>query len=124
MTLGEVERPVLLALLEAADLFIQPGRAGPFNDYRLPSKLPEFLATGRPVILPATNVGRRLRHGIDAMLLRDGTAEEIAGHAEAVLDNPELAQRLSANARRFAAATYDRDRQVEKLERFIRSVAE
>ena len=44
-----------------ADVLVQPGRAGPFNDYRLPSKLPEFLSAGRPVVLPATNLARQLR---------------------------------------------------------------
>src|SRR5208282_4072960 len=41
------EIPRYLAL---ADFLVQPGRADNFNDYRIPSKLPEFLAMGRPVV--------------------------------------------------------------------------
>ena len=71
VTLGRVDRPFLIDLLKSADVFVQPGRPGPFNDYRLPSKLPEFMAVGRPIILPATNVGLRLRPGVEAMLLTE-----------------------------------------------------
>lgn len=118
--LGLVDRPALVELLKCADLFVQPGAPGPFNDYRLPSKIPEFMAVGRPILLPATNVGLRLRHGVDAMLLKDGSAEEIAGMAESVLDNALLAQRLSLNAQAFARRAYDWRRQGGKLARFLK----
>ena len=71
---GLVERRFLLELIKCADLFVQPGSPGPFNDYRLPSKLPEFMAVGRPIVMPRTNVGLRLRHGQDALLFDIGSA--------------------------------------------------
>ena len=123
VALGQVDRPFLLDLLKCADLFVQPGAPGPFNDYRLPSKLPEFMAIGRPIVLPATNVGAQLKHGIDAMLLNEGTPMEIAGHVAAVLEDAELATRLSANARAFAERHYRWDEQVRKLDAFVRQVA-
>ena len=45
----------------SADALVQPGGPDAFNDYRFPSKLPDFLASGKPVVLPATNIGRYLR---------------------------------------------------------------
>src|SRR5262249_55511129 len=60
-----------------ADVLVQPGKSDGFNDYRFPSKLPEFLAMGKPVVLPATNIGVHLRDGEDCILLRDGSALEI-----------------------------------------------
>lgn len=122
VALGQVERTLLLYLLGSADLFVQPGKPGPFNDYRLPSKLPEFLAAGKPVILPATNVGRRLTNGVEAILLREGSAAEIAAGVDAILDDPALAARLAANARAFAVRTYSWDRQVEKLAAFLEEI--
>ena len=44
---GFVPKARLPRLLALADVLVQPGRAGAFNDYRLPSKLPEFLAAKR-----------------------------------------------------------------------------
>lgn len=123
VSLGQVDRPFLVELLKSADLFVQPGRPGPFNDYRLPSKLPEFMAVGRPVILPRTNIGLHLRDGVDALLLDDGTTAELAGKVEQVLDDPALAARLSANARAFARARWDWDRQASKLSAFLARVA-
>ena len=119
IALGQTPRPLLVDLLKCADLFVQPGAPGPFNDYRLPSKLPEFMAVGRPIVLPRTNVGLRLRHGVDAMLLETGAAEEIAAHAGAILADPVLAERLAANVRRFATRTYDWDRQGDKLADYL-----
>lgn len=122
VTLGQVERSFLIDLLKSADLFVQPGRPGAFNDYRLPSKLPEFLAVGRPVVLPATNVGSRLRDGVDALLLRVGSAEEIAAKVETILSDALLAERLSAKSQEFAARHYRLEDQAAKLESFLRQI--
>jgi len=119
---GVVERPFLIELLKCADLYVQPGAPGPFNDFRLPSKLPEFMAVGRPIVLPRTNVGLRLRDGEDALLLETGDAEEIAAKALAILDAPALAARLGRNAEAFARKTYVWARQGEKLLGFLREL--
>ena len=119
---GLVERPFLVELIKCADLFVQPGAPGPFNDFRLPSKLPEFMAVGRPIVLPRTNVGLRLRDGEDALLLDSGSAEEIAAKVETILDHPEVGARLGRNARAFARKTYVWSRQGEKLLGFLRGL--
>lgn len=120
--LGVVERPFLIDLVKCADLFVQPGSPGPFNDYRLPSKLPEFMAVGRPIILPRTNVGLRLRDGEDALLLDTGSAEEIAARIGTVLDHPDAAGKLGRNAQAFARRTYVWRRQGETLLGFLRTL--
>lgn len=120
--LGQVERPFLVDLLKCADLFVQPGAPGPFNDFRFPSKLPELLAIGRPVILPATNLGLRLHDGVEALLLRQGSADEIARQIERALSDAMLAKALSINARAFAKRTYRWDRQGRRLETFLKQI--
>jgi glycosyltransferase involved in cell wall biosynthesis len=122
LDLGLVERPFLLELIKCADLFVQPGAPGPFNDFRLPSKLPEFMAVGRPIILPRTNVGLRLRDGADALLLDSGSAEEIAARVEILLDHPEASARMARGAQAFARKTYVWSRQGEKLLGFLRGL--
>jgi glycosyltransferase involved in cell wall biosynthesis len=123
VSLGQVDRAFLVELLKAADLFVQPGRPGPFNDYRLPSKLPEFMAVGRPVILPRANIGLDLKDGEEALLLDQGSAEEIAARVEQVLDDPALARRLSDNAQAFARQRWRWQRQAAKLAGFLAKVA-
>ena len=105
--LGFVERWRLIEIMKLADLFIQPGTKGPFNDYRLPSKLPEFLSLGRPVILPETNIGLALADGDNALLLRRGDGVEIADRAMTVLRNEALADSIGQKARSFAIRHFD-----------------
>jgi glycosyltransferase involved in cell wall biosynthesis len=100
--LGDIPWREIPGYLALADAYVQPGAPDDFNRYRLPSKLPEFFAMGRPVILPACNLGTQLRDGEDALLLRDGTALDIAARIEQLLDDRELAGRLGSRARQFA----------------------
>jgi glycosyltransferase involved in cell wall biosynthesis len=100
-SVGWREIPGYLAL---ADAFVQPGAPDEFNRYRLPSKLPEFLAMGRPVVLPDCNIGHDLEHGREALLLQRGDGIEIAARLEQLLDDRELRDRLAAGARSFALA--------------------
>jgi len=116
---GQVDRPLLIELMKCADLFVQPGAPGPFNDFRLPSKLPEFMAIGRPIILPRTNVGLRLK-GDEALMFDDGSAGEIAAGIQIALDHPDLAAQLARNAQAFARRTYVWRRQGGKLLDFLR----
>jgi glycosyltransferase involved in cell wall biosynthesis len=118
--LGVVDRRRLMEILKLADVFVQPGTADEFNDYRLPSKLPDFLAMGRPLILPATNLGLRLRDGIDALLLHRGDATEIADRVAEVLRDNDLADKLGRNARRFAMENFNWQRSASGLDRFYR----
>jgi glycosyltransferase involved in cell wall biosynthesis len=119
--LGVVDRRRLTEILKLADVFVQPGAANEFNDYRLPSKLPDFMAAGRPLILPATNLGLRLRDGVDALLLRRGDATEIADRVAEILRDDDLADRLGRHARRFATENFNWHRSASGLEGFYRN---
>lgn len=100
--LGFLPRAELPGLLSLASVLVQPGRSDRFNDYRFPSKLPEFLISGKPVVLPAANVGRFLRDDIDAVLLHYGNAVEIAQKVERLLADGEAAGRIGEAGRAFA----------------------
>jgi glycosyltransferase involved in cell wall biosynthesis len=100
--LGWVPRSTLPGLLAAADIFIQPGVPGPFNDYRFPAKLPDFLAAGKPVVLPRTNLGVELEDGREAVVLEGGSSAEIYRAVEQLRADPERARELGARGREFA----------------------
>jgi glycosyltransferase involved in cell wall biosynthesis len=110
------------AVLALADYFVQPGEAGAFNDYRFPSKLPEFFALGRPVILPRTNLGRLLRHGVDAYVVERADAASIAEAVLCLRRDLELAGRLAAGAAQFAAERFSWRRSAEDLQTFYDSL--
>lgn len=101
--LGQVPWRDIPNYLALADAFVQPGPPDDFNRYRLPSKLPEFLAMGRPVVLPHCNIGNDLRHGDNALLLEEGNAPDIVARIEDLLADRDLADRLGRGSRKFAA---------------------
>ena len=121
--LGPVAWREIPAYLAMADAYVQPGPPDDFNRYRLPSKLPEFLAMGRPVILPHCNIGNDLAHGEEALLLEQGNAMEIVTRIEELLADRELAARLGAGARRFAETQLSWRRNAEEVAEFLRSCA-
>lgn len=112
----------LPSLMALADLFVQPGQPGAFNDYRFPSKLPEFFALGRPVILPRTNLGLQVRDGIDALVLPQADAGSIATAVQRLRADPALAQRLSAGALAYAEHHFNWTSSAIALEGFYNSL--
>lgn len=107
--------PPLMAL---ADAFVQPGAPDAFNDYRFPSKLPEFFALGRPVILPRTNLGLHVRHGVDAWVLDRADAAGIAGAVTTLRRDRAAYDRLATGATAFAEAHFSWRRSAEALATF------
>jgi GT2 family glycosyltransferase/glycosyltransferase involved in cell wall biosynthesis len=109
-------------LLALADILVQPGIADAFNDYRLPSKLPEFLSMGRPVVTPRANLAREMEEGRHALLLDTGTPDEIAEKCLQVFGDDALAQRLSEGALEFARIHFDLKTNTDGLFSFYQQV--
>lgn len=118
IALGYVKHVDIPQVLNLADVLVQPGKADRFNDYRLPSKLPEFFAMGRPVVLPATNVGRFVEHGKHAWVLPKVNALGIVETTEMLLNDRSLMQRLAEGALRFGKEHFDWNLNAKKLEDF------
>lgn len=121
--LGHVEYQEIPAILSLADVLVQPGADNAFNEFRLPGKLPEFFAMGRPVILPQTNVGRFVRHGEEAWVLPkvDGL-----GIVEAVLQlrkDTALSERLAAGATGFCRQHFNWKKNTRELMGFYQEIA-
>lgn len=114
--LGLLRKHELPGLLALADLFVQPGQIDPFDDLRLPGKLPELLAMGRPVILPDVNIANLFQDGVDALLLRTGSAEEIADKCIYLFDRPAEALNIGRAGRLFAERHFDAVSQTRQLE--------
>ena len=120
----EARREVIAQHLALADVLIQPGRADDFNDYRFPSKLPEFFGMGKPVILPKSNIGHHVRDGVDGVLLHEGSALEIAEKLEGLLRDPQRRTILGENAQAFAGASFSWRKGGEKLAAFYRGLCD
>jgi glycosyltransferase involved in cell wall biosynthesis len=108
--------------LGVSDILVQPGRADRFNAYRFPSKLPMFLASGRPVVLPGCNLGRHLTDGRNCLLTRDGTAEELCEKIALLVADPSLRERLGTAGREFARHNLRWDIAADRMVRFYESI--
>lgn len=100
--LGRVPKSRLPALLQAADILVQPGLDDPWNQRRVPSKLAEFLVSGRAVILPRSNLGSILSDGINALVLPHATAENIAMSLLRWLTDVKARDAIGKQGREFA----------------------
>jgi glycosyltransferase involved in cell wall biosynthesis len=119
-----VDNQRLVELLSAADLFVQPGGSGPFNDYRLPSKLPEFFSIGRPVILPRTNIGLLARHRRDAYVVDNADGVGIRDAVLEIWNDQGLYEQLAEGAGAFADDHFCWKRSGEALLQFYRQVTD
>lgn len=113
--LGFRPRYELPKLLSLADILVQPGRLDNFNNYRFPSKLPDYLVSGIPVILPAANIGLCLKDNIECLLLRDGGPQEIADKIELLLNDEEKRRQIGIAGQAFAKANFSWDKSASKL---------
>jgi O-antigen biosynthesis protein len=120
--LGFVEKKEIPSVLVMADVLIQPGAPDDFNNYRLPSKIPGFLASGRPTIIPRANIGHHILNGEHALLLETGSAQEIADKCLLVFRDPELAARLSVGGRDFSRKHFDLEKNTLGLLKFYEQV--
>ncbi len=116
--LGYTAPRFLPDVMRLADYFVQPGVPGAFNDYRFPSKLPEFFAIGRPVILPRSNLGAAVKHGEDAYVLPRADAESIAAAVLELNADPALVAQLTQGALAFAEQHFSWKRCAERLLEF------
>ena len=121
--LGHVPYPEIPSWLSLADVLVQPGADNAFNEFRLPGKLPEFFAMGRPVIVPNTNVGRFARHGEDAWVLEKVDALGIVDAVLELRENGDLSERLGQGALAFARKNFDWGKNAGELAAFYEKIA-
>jgi len=111
----------IASYLALADVCVQPGKANAFNDYRFPSKIPEFMIAGKPLVMAKTNVGRVLEHKKTAWIMERGESIEIARAICELSADPALRRRLVENARAWALERLSWSVALEGLEPFYES---
>jgi glycosyltransferase involved in cell wall biosynthesis len=121
--LGHINYEEMPKILALADILIQPGGPDAFNDFRLPSKIPEYLAMGKPVVIPNTNIGRFLHNGEQALLTTKGDEFEILEAIRTLAGNKSLREKLSKGGREFAVRNFAKKRISSELERFYRRIS-
>ncbi len=99
--LGWVDRSHLPEILASANVLVQPDTPSQINDQHIPTKLPEYFAMGRPVILSRTNLGLKLEHGREGYVLDEPDGEGIADAVQEISKDREMARRLTDGSVEF-----------------------
>lgn len=116
---GFLERERLLELLLSSTILLNPRPNYPVNRYSFPSKLLEYLASGRPVITTATpDVSEE--YGDKVFILREETPEALARLIEEVCQLPqEYLMGFGARAREYVLSNKNWDVQAGRVIDFL-----
>ena len=110
---GQVKRDELPPILAAARLLALPRPDAAFSRAGLPTKLGEYLATGRPVVVNAVN------DGVDAYLVQPGEVSDFAERLRHVVSHEAEARQVGAAGRETARARFDPARHGRRIMEFI-----
>jgi glycosyltransferase involved in cell wall biosynthesis len=106
--------------LRAADVLVLPNpRSAISNAHTSPLKLFEYMAAGRPIVasdLPS--IGEVLSDGTNALLVEPGNPQALVAGIRRIMDDPELATRLAAQAA-ADVRDYTWARRAERLETLL-----
>ncbi len=119
--LGFIPRMQIPSVIAAADLIIMPTHPDPYDNYRLPSSLPEHLAMGKCVITSTAGLGAELQDGINAAILDNCNIETLLARCLELFENAKLRRTIGDGARAFAQKRFHADT-VQQLEQFYQSV--
>jgi glycosyltransferase involved in cell wall biosynthesis len=120
---GRVERAELPGLLTEATAFALPRASGLFSTAGFPTKLGEYLATAKPVVVTATgDIPLYLRDGVDAYLVPPDDTPAFAARLAEMFADPSAAREVGARGRETARREFDVVSQCRRLAAFMADV--
>lgn len=110
--------------LGCADFFLLPFPNTIYNIGRWPSKVCDYMASGRPIVSNPTGDIKTLFEQYEVGLLADENADDIAAKILYLFDHPQVAESLGQNARHVAETHYAWPNLIQGLESFYSHVLE
>jgi glycosyltransferase involved in cell wall biosynthesis len=93
------------------------------SEMGFPTKLGEYLATGKPVVCTAVGeIPNYLTDGINAFLVEPGNNEKFAGKLKFVLENPEAAEKVGKEGQKVVLNTFNYKIQARHMNSFLRGL--
>jgi len=120
---GSVGRLEIPGLLREAAAFALPRASGIFSTAGFPTKLGEYLAMGKPVVVTATgDIPLYLRDGVDAYLVPPDDTHAFAARLAEVFADPSAAREVGERGRETARREFDIVSQCRRLADFMEEV--
>ena len=121
--LPEVPREDIISYLNMADILLVPLKNDPIFEAFVPSKLYDFMACGKPVLLSVPGEAREiLEEAEGGMYVPPENPEALKEAILKLYKDPDLRLRYGANGRRYMLSHYSRSEQALQLEEFLRSL--
>ena len=120
--LGRLTKSDTQDLIAAADLVVCPGEDNEFNYLRLPSRVPEYMAMGKAMLICEGGFGESLRDKVDAFVMKEDTPEAWATGLLLAAENSELRQQIGVEARKTAECFFDVEKVASGLRSFYESI--
>ena len=118
--IGCVERDLLAGYCKGATALLMPLWKDDASITRLPNKMGEYLATGRPVITSEIgDLTEFLIDNVNAYVGEPGNERAFADKMIEVLEDPERAERIGAAGQEMCFARLDYRSQSEGLSNFV-----
>jgi len=117
---GEVSRNTIPALLQHAELLVLPRPDSKQAQGGFPTKLGEYLASGKPVV--ATRVGelpRYLEDGESVFFCQPGSTDSLTDALNRALSSPSLMRQVGLNGREVAKKHFNKNIQSKLLKEFF-----
>jgi len=121
--MGYLTREEVLQYIMHADILVMTRSNDLAAQASYPSKLTEFLATGKPVV--TMNVGEIsdfLTEGENAYLVEPGNSEALAAKLDHVANNYEFALKVGKNGKKMTEGVFNYDYQAKGMIDFIYSL--
>lgn len=118
---GSLSYHDLQTYISACDLMLLPMKNSIANRGRWPSKVCDYFASGRAVVVTRVGDVAALAGRAECGIVTGDTPEEFADGVQAALGNKAALDRMGANARKVASEELDWSLLTDRLERFYRS---
>lgn len=112
------------ALLQACDIQLLPMEDNPANRGRLPNKLMDYYASGRPSVVSNVGAAGQLVRENQTGIAAETGPEGLAAGCLELLDNPGEAKRMGATARQLAETVFNYSALTEELLAFYGGILE
>jgi len=117
---GQVGRDTLPRLFADVGAFALPRASGLFSTAGFPTKLGEYLASGRPVIVTATgDIPLFLQDGVSAFLVPPDDTRAFAVRLADLFRDPEAARGVGVRGREVARRHFEVKSQCRRLAEFL-----
>lgn len=115
---GRLEHDDLISLYYEAEVFVHPSSFELFG-----ITVAEAFAASLPVaVSDAGSLPELVEHGVNGLLFKDGSEEELFQAVKLIMENESLARKLGDKAREKALREYRWEKTTNKIEKLIKSL--